>query len=264
MQRADAAAGRPAPPPREPPPYKPGRGSQETGVPGTSRHRRSDGALPPLRRAAHHDPAAAIPDRSDAGAGDHALRSPSCVSASFPPTAGRIPTIWSRRTWAIRSAHWEGDTLVVDVTGFNEKTWLAGVGTIHSEKLHVTERYTRDTHDTIRYEVTMEDPEVFTKPWHSRKRSGCVRTSGFASTNASRTTRICCASRKSCRTHRVWKALAACCKTRELPRRPLKSTWMPIARGSAIRVRVSRRSRRSQPFISITRSRFRSRISILF
>jgi hypothetical protein len=66
-------------------------------------------------------------------------------------------------------AHWEGDTLVVDVTGFNEKTWLAGVGTIHSDKLHVTERYTRDTFDTILYDVTMEDPGVFTKPWHQHE-----------------------------------------------------------------------------------------------
>jgi hypothetical protein len=62
-------------------------------------------------------------------------------------------------------AHWEDDTLVVDVTGFNTGTWLQGVGTIHSEQLRVTERYTRDTFDTIRYEATMEDPEVFTKPW---------------------------------------------------------------------------------------------------
>jgi hypothetical protein len=60
---------------------------------------------------------------------------------------------------------WEGDTLVVDVIGFNTNTWLAGVGTIHSEKLHVTERYTRDTRDTIVYDVKLEDPEVFTKPW---------------------------------------------------------------------------------------------------
>ena len=61
--------------------------------------------------------------------------------------------------------HWEGDTLVVDVTGFNTNTWLVGVGTFHSEQLRVTERYTRDTHDTIIYEATMEDPEVLTKPW---------------------------------------------------------------------------------------------------
>jgi len=65
--------------------------------------------------------------------------------------------------------HWEGDTLVVDVVGFNEKTWLAGVGTIHSEKLHVTERYTRDTADTILYDVTVEDPETLTKPWHEHE-----------------------------------------------------------------------------------------------
>lgn len=62
-------------------------------------------------------------------------------------------------------ARWEGDTLVVDVAGFNDKTWLQGVGTIHSESLRVTERYTRDTYGTIRYEATMEDPEVLTKPW---------------------------------------------------------------------------------------------------
>jgi len=61
---------------------------------------------------------------------------------------------------------WDGDTLVVDVTGFNDKSWLQGVGTVHSEQLRVTERYTRDTFETIRYEVTIEDPETLTKPWH--------------------------------------------------------------------------------------------------
>jgi hypothetical protein len=61
--------------------------------------------------------------------------------------------------------HWEGDTLIVDVTGFNDKTWLIGAGTFHSEKLHVVERYTPTDYDTIQYDVTMEDPEVLTKPW---------------------------------------------------------------------------------------------------
>jgi hypothetical protein len=64
---------------------------------------------------------------------------------------------------------WDGDTLVVDVVGFNDKSWLAGVGTIHSEKLRVTERYTRDAFDRIRYDVTMEDAEVFTKPWQTHE-----------------------------------------------------------------------------------------------
>jgi hypothetical protein len=66
-------------------------------------------------------------------------------------------------------AKWEGDTLVVDVTAFNTKTWLIGVGTVHSEKLRVTERYTRDSYNTIRYQVTMDDPEVFTKPWNAEE-----------------------------------------------------------------------------------------------
>jgi hypothetical protein len=62
-------------------------------------------------------------------------------------------------------AHWEGDTLVVDIVGFNDKTWLAGTGTFHSDALHITERYTRVSKDRIDYEVTMEDPNVLTKPW---------------------------------------------------------------------------------------------------
>jgi hypothetical protein len=62
-------------------------------------------------------------------------------------------------------AHWEGDTFVVDVTGFNDKTWLDGAGHFHSEALHVVERYTRTPRDTIHYEVTAEDPNVLTKPW---------------------------------------------------------------------------------------------------
>ena len=60
---------------------------------------------------------------------------------------------------------WEGGTLVVDVIGFNDKTWLAGVGTFHSDALHVTERYTRVDKDQINYDVTMEDHNVLTKPW---------------------------------------------------------------------------------------------------
>jgi hypothetical protein len=62
--------------------------------------------------------------------------------------------------------HWEGDTLVVDVSGFNDKTWLLGTGTFHSEALHVTERYTRVDKDQINYDVVMEDPNVLTKPWN--------------------------------------------------------------------------------------------------
>jgi hypothetical protein len=65
---------------------------------------------------------------------------------------------------------WDGNTLVVDVRGFNDKSWLLGVGTIHSEKLRVTERYTREAYDLILYEAVMEDPEVLTKPWRIQER----------------------------------------------------------------------------------------------
>jgi hypothetical protein len=64
--------------------------------------------------------------------------------------------------------HWEGDTLVVDVIGFNDRTWLQGTGTFHTEALHVTERFTRIDKDQINYEATMEDTNVFTKPWTIR------------------------------------------------------------------------------------------------
>lgn len=63
---------------------------------------------------------------------------------------------------------WDGNTFVVDVAGFNNKTWLPGAGHFHSEKLHVVERYTLQPDGTIHYEATMEDPEVLTKPWQYR------------------------------------------------------------------------------------------------
>lgn len=60
---------------------------------------------------------------------------------------------------------WEGETLVVDVSGFNDQTWFDRSGNFHSDALHVVERYTRTSPDVIRYEATIEDPKVFTRPW---------------------------------------------------------------------------------------------------
>ena len=60
---------------------------------------------------------------------------------------------------------WEGDTLVIDTIGFNDKTWLAGTGTFHTDALHTVERFTRIDKDQINYQVTMEDSNVLTKPW---------------------------------------------------------------------------------------------------
>jgi hypothetical protein len=61
--------------------------------------------------------------------------------------------------------HWDGETLVVDVTGFNDRTWFDRAGNFHSDALHVVERYTRTSPDVISYEATIEDPTVFTRPW---------------------------------------------------------------------------------------------------
>ena len=61
--------------------------------------------------------------------------------------------------------HWEGDTLVTDVTDFTDATWFDRSGNFHSDALHVTERYTPMGKDAIRYEATIEDPKVFTRPW---------------------------------------------------------------------------------------------------
>jgi hypothetical protein len=61
--------------------------------------------------------------------------------------------------------HWEGDTLVVDVTGFNTRTWLDAGGHQHTEQLHVVERYTREFENVMHYQVTIEDPGAYSKPW---------------------------------------------------------------------------------------------------
>ena len=60
---------------------------------------------------------------------------------------------------------WEGNTLIVDVTNFNDGTWIDSHGSFHSDALHVVERWTLVGPDRIEYEATLEDPKVFTRPW---------------------------------------------------------------------------------------------------
>jgi hypothetical protein len=61
--------------------------------------------------------------------------------------------------------HWEGETLVVNVKGFNDKTWFDRAGNFHSDALRVIERYTPIDEHVMNYEATIEDPNVFTRPW---------------------------------------------------------------------------------------------------
>lgn len=69
-------------------------------------------------------------------------------------------------TWAGHSiGKWEGDTLTVDTIGFNEKTMLDTFGHPHSSALHVIEHFTRTDANHIAYDITIEDPKAYTKPW---------------------------------------------------------------------------------------------------
>jgi hypothetical protein len=79
---------------------------------------------------------------------------------------GKPPLHEGYDSWMGNSrARWEGDTLVVEVTDQNDKTWFDTAGNFHSEALRVTERYTMLDADTIQYEATIQDPKVFTKSW---------------------------------------------------------------------------------------------------
>src|ERR1700686_3075120 len=71
--------------------------------------------------------------------------------------------------------HWDGDTLVVDTVNFNGRTRLDTIGHPHSDALHVIERFTRTDANHIAYEVTIDDPKIFSKPW-TNQRTFTLRT----------------------------------------------------------------------------------------
>ena len=80
------------------------------------------------------------------------------------PTNGATHPVDPDPTWMGDAVgHWEGDTLVVDIVGFNTKTELSGFK--HSEGLHIVERFSRPDYGTLQYEATLEDPNVFVRPW---------------------------------------------------------------------------------------------------
>lgn len=80
------------------------------------------------------------------------------------PIGGKMPTGNDPSYYGDSEAHWVGDTLVVHTTNLNEDTWLGEYGYFHSDKMEVTEKFTR-VGDTIRYDVTVSDPGVLKKPW---------------------------------------------------------------------------------------------------
>ena len=62
---------------------------------------------------------------------------------------------------------WEGDTLVIDTVGYNERSWIDRNGVVTTEQLHTIERLSRPDFDTLRYELTIDDPGAYTAPWTS-------------------------------------------------------------------------------------------------
>jgi hypothetical protein len=131
----------------------------------------------------HHDPTAFVcknPGVPRIGAPDDIVQTPGQVVLLYRQgTAGGNPSSTFRivhtdgrlhRTDVDPSAmgdsvgHWDGDTLVIDVTSLSDDTWLSEYGTIHSERTHVIERFTRKG-NTLEYSATVDDPAVLTKPW---------------------------------------------------------------------------------------------------
>jgi len=77
------------------------------------------------------------------------------------PHAGQAVALWMGDS----RGRWDGNTLVVDVTNHNAKTWFDQVGNFHSPAAHMIERFTLVDPDTIHYEVRIDDPRVYTRPW---------------------------------------------------------------------------------------------------
>ena len=72
-------------------------------------------------------------------------------------------------TWmGTSNGRWDGDTLIIDASGFNDLSWFDQAGNFHSEQLHLVERITPINNNALNYEVTVEDPKVFTRTWKMR------------------------------------------------------------------------------------------------
>jgi hypothetical protein len=75
------------------------------------------------------------------------------------------PTDWTPTYYGHSIGWWEGDTLVVDTTGYNERFWLDRRGLPHTSRMHTIEKFTRANQATIAYEITVDDPGAYTAPW---------------------------------------------------------------------------------------------------
>ncbi|MDR2216302.1 MAG: hypothetical protein LBE59_10765 [Nevskiaceae bacterium] len=79
-----------------------------------------------------------------------------------------LPEEVSQTFLGMATGKWEGDTLVAESVGFNARFWFSNGGLPHTEALKLTERFTRPTHDRLDYEVTIDDPHTYTRPWKAK------------------------------------------------------------------------------------------------
>ena len=100
------------------------------------------------------------------------LQSPSAVFFAYQ-YAGAVRNIYLKDpgpapvdSWMGQSVgRWEGETFVIEASGFNDSTWFDRSGNFHSDQMKVVERWTRTGADVLSYEATITDPETFTRPW---------------------------------------------------------------------------------------------------
>ena len=82
----------------------------------------------------------------------------------------KLPDDPDPRWYGYSAGRWEGDTLVVETIGFNDKTWLGAQGQPHSDEMRTIERYHRIDRDTIEFNLVIEDPKTYTKTWNTEPR----------------------------------------------------------------------------------------------
>jgi hypothetical protein len=92
--------------------------------------------------------------------GAHVWREIHMDGRAHPKGASLNPTYFGHSV-----GRWEGDTLVIDTVGYNERTWLGFNGYFHTGELHTEERISRPNRDTLRYEATIDDPGAYSRQW---------------------------------------------------------------------------------------------------
>jgi hypothetical protein len=92
--------------------------------------------------------------------GPHSFHTIYTDGRTHPAASDLVPSYYGHSV-----GHWEGDTLVIDTVGFNERVWMNRDALPHTDRLHLIERVTRVDFNTLKYEVTIDDPGAYTAPW---------------------------------------------------------------------------------------------------